>query len=78
MTRHRQHQPRSSSDLAARQQPRYFTQPNTFVPPRGGRVELIELRPVRPNQDIILPTMVVMGRGIKFEVMKQNEHDHIK
>ena len=44
-----------------------FTQSNTLVPPRGGRLELSEIRPIRPNQDIIIPTMFITGRGMRLE-----------
>ena len=44
-----------------------FTQASTLVPPRGGRIELSEIRPVRPNQDIIIPTMLITGRSMRLE-----------
>ena len=44
-----------------------FAPANTLVPPRGGRIELSEIRPIRPNQDIIIPTMFITGRGMRLE-----------
>ena len=44
-----------------------FTQASTLVPPRGGRIELSEIRPIRPNQDIIIPTMFITGRTVRLE-----------
>ncbi len=67
--RRRRSQHRAGSHHEQQQQLRpQFSFSSTLVPPRGGRVELTEIRPIRPNQDIIIPTMVVMGTGIKFEV----------
>ena len=46
----------------------YFLQTTTLVPPRGVRVEMTEIKPLRPNQATILPGVAVMGQGMKFEV----------
>lgn len=35
-------------------------------------VQLSEIRPSRPNQDVILPGMLVRGKGVKFEVKKDS------
>ena len=36
----------------------------------GGRTEVIEIRPLRPNQAVILPGVGVKGKGVKLEVRK--------
>ena len=46
----------------------YFLQTTSLVPPRGVRVEMTEIKPLRPNQATILPGVAVMGQGMKFEV----------
>ena len=46
----------------------YFIQTTSLVPPRGVSVEMTEIRPLRPNQAIILPGVAVLGQGLKFEV----------
>ena len=46
----------------------YFIQTTSLVPPRGVRVEMTEIRPLRPNQAVILPGVAVLGQGLKFEV----------
>ena len=46
----------------------YFIQTTSLVPPRGVRVEMTEIRPLRPNQSCILPGVAVLGQGLKFEV----------
>ena len=48
----------------------YFIQTTSLVPPRGVSVEMTEIRPLRPNQAIILPGVAVLGHGLKFEVSK--------
>ena len=48
----------------------YFIQTASLVPPRGVSVEMTEIRPLRPNQAIILPGVAVLGHGLKFEVSK--------
>ena len=50
----------------------YFIQTTSLVPPRGVSVEMTEIRPLRPNQAIILPGVAVLGHGLKFEVSKTN------
>ena len=47
----------------------YFLQTTSLVPPRGVRVEMTEIKPLRPNQATILPGVAVMGTGMKFEVI---------
>lgn len=46
----------------------YFIQTTSLVPPRGVRVEMTEIRPLRPNQAVILPGVAVLGQSLKFEV----------
>ena len=46
----------------------YFLQTTSLVPPRGVRVEMTEIKPLRPNQATILPGVAVMGQGMRFEV----------
>lgn len=46
----------------------FFLQTTSLVPPRGVRVEMTEIRPLRPNQAVILPGVAVFGQGMKFEV----------
>ena len=46
----------------------YFVQTTSLVPPRGLRVEMTEIRPLRPNQAIILPGVAVLGHKLKYEV----------
>ena len=48
----------------------YFLQTTSLVPPRGVRVEMTEIKPLRPNQATILPGVAVMGQGMRFEVNK--------
>ena len=43
-------------------------QTTSLVPPRGVRVEMTEIKPLRPNQATILPGVAVMGQGMRFEV----------
>ena len=51
----------------------YFLQTTSLVPPRGVRVEMTEIKPLRPNQATILPGVAVMGQGMRFEVNKMFE-----
>ena len=50
----------------------YFIQTTSLVPPRGVRVEMTEIRPLRPNQAIILPGVAVLGHKLKYEVRNIN------
>ena len=51
----------------------YFLQTTSLVPPRGVRVEMTEIKPLRPNQATILPGVAVMGQGMRFEVNTLSE-----
>ena len=53
----------------------YFLQTTSLVPPRGVRVEMTEIKPLRPNQATILPGVAVMGQGMRFD-QHCKEHGH--
>ena len=42
-----------------------------FSRSNGTRTETIEIRPLRPNQAVILPGVGVKGKGVKLEVRRE-------
>ncbi|XP_059089696.1 uncharacterized protein LOC131885611 [Tigriopus californicus] len=53
---------------------RTFNHTHTMIPPRGGSFQWTEIYPLRPNQDLILPGVVIRGNGLDFQVKDRGHY----